>query len=207
MPVIIFVVTFSPLKIIAMPHYICTNPFIKLKEDYVAELYHSESPRFFSCVRRIDLKKEKPIFFEVGPSFGFVHITPGEDVQLYFIIIDDNLNRAPWLKLQKKLKEQAQFYIDQFSHQQYKDKKEKGSWSLLRDYNASTPGLKIIHLKAYDSFIVCHERGVCNFFDEEEVFDFLSDTLQYTDGQLEKGDLNIIEFAEKADVRPFSLSE
>jgi len=188
-----------------MPHYICNNPFVKLRQGYEAQMYHSDSPRYFSCVRSIDLKSGKPIVMEPGHNFGFMHITPEGEVQLFFILVDDNLNRAPWPKLQKKLHEQAQFYIDQFALQHYKGKDKKGSWSLLRDYNAVTPGLKIILLQQQDIYLVSHRAGICTCDTEDEVFDFLIDLLEYPEELLEQGDFNVINAQKKPELRPFSL--
>src|SRR5262245_54934252 len=124
-----------------MPHYICSNPFLGLKEGIEVLMYHSESPRYFSCIRRLDLTSSLPVVAELGPNFGVIHIAPDKQSRLYFIIVDDNLNRATAQKLQKKLQEQAQFYIDQYVYEHYKESEDKGSWLLLRDYNRFTPGL------------------------------------------------------------------
>jgi hypothetical protein len=100
-----------------MPHYLCHNPFLRLKEGIEALMYHSDSPRYFSCIRSLDLRDRMPIMHDIGPNFGFVHIAPDQQSKLYFIVVDDNLNKATSQKLQKKLHEQAQFFIDQFTHE------------------------------------------------------------------------------------------
>jgi hypothetical protein len=176
-----------------MPHYFCNNPFLRLNEGIETVMYHSDSPRYFSCIRSLDLKNKIPVQYDTGPNFGFIHIAPDQQARLFFIIVDDNINRASPQKLQKIMQQQAQFFIDQFINEHYKDVEDKGKWLLLRDYNSFTPGLKIIHFKAHDTFLVSCEGGLHGCATEEDVFDFLEDILEYPEEQVEKGSFNVID--------------
>jgi hypothetical protein len=176
-----------------MPHYFCNNPFLQLTEGIEAQMYHSDSPRYFSCVRSLDLKSKTPLLYDRGPNLGFIHITPDQQPRLFFIIVDDNINRASFQKLQKIMQQQAQFFIDQFINDHYKDHEDKGKWLLLRDYNSLTPGLKIIDVKAFDTFLVSCERGLYSCATEDAVFEFLEDILEYPEEQVEKGSFIIID--------------
>ncbi|HUQ65410.1 MAG TPA: hypothetical protein VM101_04615 [Flavitalea sp.] len=175
-----------------MPHYICSNPHIRLNEGIEAQMYHSDSPRYFSCVRSFDLHNKMPVQYDVGPNFGFIHIAPDEQTKLYFIVVDDNLNRASPQKLHKVMQEQAQFFIDQFIAEHYKESDDKGKWLLLRDYNSFTPGIKIIHFKMHNTFLVSCEKGLHGCATEDDMFEFLTDILEYPDEQVKKGSFNVI---------------
>jgi hypothetical protein len=176
-----------------MPHYFCNNPLLQLKEGIEVLMYHSDPPRYFSCIRSVDLKSKIPVQYDVGPNFGFIHITPDHQARLYFIVVDDNLNRASPQKLQKVMQQQAQFFIDQFINDHYKESEDKGKWLLLRDYNSFTPGLKIIHFKVHDTFLVSCEGGLHGCATEEAVFEFLEDILEYPEEHVEKGSFNVID--------------
>ncbi|WP_143709239.1 hypothetical protein [[Flexibacter] sp. ATCC 35208] len=176
-----------------MPHYICSNPFLRLNEGIETMMYHSDSPRYFSCIQSLDLNSRMPVMHETGLNLGFVHVTPDQQTRLYFIIVDDNLNKASLQKMQKVMQEQAQFFIDQFIAVKYKDSEDKGKWMLMRDYNSFTPGLKIIHFKIHDTFLVSCERGLHGCATEEEVFEFLTDILEYPEQHVGKGSFNLID--------------
>ncbi|WPQ63347.1 hypothetical protein SIO70_00525 [Chitinophaga sancti] len=176
-----------------MPHYICSNPFLQLSEGIETMMYHSDSPRYFSCVLSLDLKNRMPVMYETGPNLGIVHITPDQQTRLYFIVVDDNLNKSSTQKMQKTLRQQAQFFIDQFVAQHYNSSEDKGSWMWLRDYNSLTPGLQIIHFKAHNTFLVSCERGLHGCANEQEVSEFLTDILEYPENHIENGGFNIID--------------
>ncbi|WPV66340.1 hypothetical protein [Chitinophaga sp. LS1] len=176
-----------------MPHYICSNPFLRLNEGIETMMYHSDSPRYFSCIQSLDLNSRMPVIYETGLNLGFVHVTPDQQTRLYFIIVDDNLNKASLQKMQKVMQEQAQFFIDQFIAVKYKDNEDKSKWMLMRDYNSFTPGLKIIHFKIHDTFLVSCERGLYGCTTEEEVFEFLTDILEYPEQHVGKGSFNLID--------------
>jgi hypothetical protein len=107
--------------------------------------------------------------------------------------VDDNINRASGQRLQKVMQEQAQFFIDQFINDHYKESEDKGKWLLLRDYNSFTPGLKIIHFKEHDTFLVSSERGLYGCATEDGVFEFLEDILEYPEEHVENGSFNVID--------------
>ncbi|WP_179091407.1 hypothetical protein, partial [[Flexibacter] sp. ATCC 35208] len=166
---------------------------LTLNEGIETMMYHSDSPRYFSCIQSLDLNSRMPVLYETGFNLGFVHVTPDQQTRLYFIIVDDNLNKASPQKMQKVMQEQAQFFIDQFIAIKYKDSEDKGKWMLMRDYNSFTPGLKVIHFKIHDTFLVSCERGLHGCATEEEVFEFLTDILEYPEQQLAKGSFNVID--------------
>lgn len=134
-----------------------------------------------------------PVQYDTGPNLGFIHIAPDQQARLFFIIVDDNINRASFQKLQKVMQQQAQFFIDQFTNEHYKESEDKGKWSLLRDYNSFTPGLKIIFFKAHNTFLVSCEGGLHGCATEEEVFEFLEDILEYPEKQVAEGSFNVID--------------
>lgn len=156
-------------------------------------MYHSDSPRYFSCIRSLDLKSKIPVQYDRGLNLGFIHIAPNQQPRLFFIIVDDNINRASAQRLQKIMQEQAKFFIDQFTNDNYKESEDKGKWLLLRDYNSFTPGLKIIYFKAHNTYLVSCEGGLHGCATEEEVYEFLEDILEYPEEHVEKGSFNVID--------------
>lgn len=156
-------------------------------------MYHSDSPRYFSCVRTLDLKNKMPVLYDKGGNFGFYHIAPDQQVSFFFIIVDDNINRASFQKLQKVMQQQAECFIEQFITDHYKGIEDKGRWHILRDYNSYTPGLKIIHFKTHDTFLVSCEGGLHGCATEKEVFEFLVNILEYPEEQVKKGSFNIVD--------------
>lgn len=176
-----------------MPHYFCNNPSLRLKEGIETMMYHSDSPRYFSCIRSFDVENKMPVLYDTGPNFGFIHIAPDKRIRLFFIIVDDNINRASFQKLHKVMQQQAELFIDQFISDHYKDAEDKGKWLNLLDYNSYTPGLKIIQFKAHETFLVSSEGGLYSCATEEEMYEFLEDILEYPEKQIEEGSFNVID--------------
>jgi hypothetical protein len=171
---------------------LCHNPFTRLREGIDTLMYHSVSPRYLSYVLSIDMTSEYPLAMGIGINKGFLYLSATGDPEVYFIVVTDNTNKASAQKLSAVLQQQAQFYANHLNLPN-KGREKQGSWVLFTDYNDQTPGLQIIQIQPQKTFIVSHPRGVTNFPDEEDLFDFLTDALQYSEEVLSKGSYNIID--------------
>lgn len=172
--------------------YLCNNPFVRLKEGIEAQMYHDGSPRYFSYIRTVKVSSAYPMALDVGPNFGFISLSPDDQMKLYFIVISDNINRAPINKLKKNMQDQAQFYVDQLNHRDYLGQEKQSKWMLFKDYSILTPGLQVIEFKTQKTFMVSHPTGLTSYTKEDDLFDFLIDVLGYSQEQLSQGGCNVV---------------
>jgi hypothetical protein len=169
--------------------YVCHNPFLQFAEGYVGYICLATRPRFFAAVRIIDPSKEVSIAVG-GHNLGFVYQGPEQKSALMFLIVNQYIDRPKNLKLDKLLKEAAQFYARYLGLEQ--SSKGKSGYALFDDYNALTPEMQIFHLPAQNKYLLSYPLGLKSFDTDDELFDYLEVQLQYRDVQLAEGKVNVI---------------
>lgn len=153
-------------------------------------IHHSVNPRYLSYVLQVDIKSLFPMVIEMGLNIGFSYKYKGE-VKVCFLVIKENIDKTSADILSLILYQQVQFYVNYLIENQKIDM--QSGWTLFKDYNCLTPGLKIIEFRPQRTFIVSHNHGVSCFMDKTDLFDFLINGLMYSEELIDEGAYNIIE--------------
>ncbi len=165
--------------------FLCINPLSVPPEGVTGYIYHYDKPRFFASIQSIDHESEMKELHAAGPNIVFLYERGDGLKQLVLLVIDQKIDRATD-KLDAALKQAAGWYAGCLARQDA-DTYSKSKWSLLMDYNKLTPQLKIIELTRFNKYLVSHPEGIFSFDNTDTMDNFLNQTLEYTDEQLEEG--------------------
>lgn len=118
---------------------------------------------------------------------GFLFKPSEGAFDLYFIILDRCFDKVKNETLNDALKQAIKFYCTTLDQ----GKKEKGGYVLFKDYNRLTSDIQIIHLPKPNIHLLSFTEGIMSFDDEEDVFRFLIESMNFTELALEQGEKNI----------------
>lgn len=171
--------------------------FILIKEPLKTEgtkagtiIQHSVNPLYTSYVLPVDISSQFPLVIEIGINMGFSYMDKGK-INVCFMVIKKNTDKASLEVLSPLLYQQALFYIDYLN--EGRSLEDQNSWMPFRDYNRLTPGLRIIEFRPQRTFIVSHPLGISSFMNKPDLFGFLMDGLRYPLELILEGDYNVIE--------------
>jgi hypothetical protein len=167
--------------------FLCTNPLCLNPENVESYIYHAVSPRFFAYIRKVDTTASNSLVAAKGRNKGFLYRPSNGTFNLYFIIIDRCFDKVKDETLNDALKQAIKFYCTTLEQ----GRKDKGGYLLFRDYNRLTRDVQIIYLPKPNIHLLSFNEGIMNFDDEEDVFRFLIESMNYNEVALERGDKNI----------------
>ena len=99
--------------------------------------------------------------------------------QMYVIILTDIIDRATTTKLSQTLQRAVGWYVTCINEEDEKIYAKEGLWTLLSDYNSLMQGVKLLHIKKANTFLLCYPAGVRTFDNREAVNTFLNKSLNY----------------------------
>ena len=126
----------------------------------------------------IDADKHAEINYD-GLNFLFRYVRGEGYEQMYLLMLTDNIDRTTTTKLSQTLQQAAAWYVTCVSEEDKKIYGKKSLWTLLEDYNTLMPGVKLLHIKKPNAFLLCYPAGVRTFASREAVNTFLNKSLNY----------------------------
>ena len=168
--------------------FLCINPLSVPPDGITGYIFHYDIPRFFASIQSIDHDAEFKDIHATGGNIIFQYKRGDGLQQLIILTIDLTLGRVSD-KLDAALKQAAGWYAACLARQDAITY-SKSSWSLLMDYNKLTPRLQIIELTSFNKYLVSHPEGIFTFDNTDTMDNFLTQTMEYTDEQLEEGHHN-----------------
>ena len=168
--------------------FLCINPLSVPPDGITGYIFHYDAPRFFASIQSIDHDADFKDIHATTPNIIFQYKRGDGLQQLIILTIDLTLSRVSD-KLGAALKQAAGWYAACLARQDVVTYSKSG-WSLLMDYNRLTPRLQIIELTDYNKYLVSHAEGIFTFDNTDTMDNFLTQTMEYTDEQLEEGHHN-----------------
>ena len=168
-------------------YFLCEAPFARYPEVVKTQVYHDASPKFFGSILAINSANPESISYS-GINMPFYYQPPTGGMSLYIILLGASFPRlSP--KLEDALKTCALWYATVLERSS-PDKRQYVEWGVFTPYNLLTPHLYIIEFDGQDTSVVSYPGGIKTFTDKREMDGFLSETLKYSDAQLETGSVN-----------------
>ena len=174
-------------------YFLCDNPLYEYGGGVVSHhIYREGKPRFFAALLLIDGLSECKIN-STGLNFPFRYIRGDGLQQVCVLTMLDIIDRSTTTKLSQFLQDAAHFYVSSMNVKDQKLYGEKSSWMLLTPYNDSMPEVTILKVSAADCFVLFYPAGVSTFKTHEEVDEYLSKKLNYSDELMENVRINVLQ--------------
>ena len=169
--------------------FLCNNPLLVFSEGMTGYVFHAGKPRFLAAFFTIDPVKR---FFELdygGHNLLFVYTRADGDMQLFLLIVKQNIDRAI-AKLDQALEQAAAWHVTCLNAVDQKKYGGQSRFNFLADYNVLTPGLKVLELPEIKKYVLSYPEGIKPFGNREAMDKFMV-SLGYNDLQLETGFQNV----------------
>jgi len=144
-------------------------------------------PRFFAVVERI--RQDVPVskISYKGANVIFSYGLNGEPAQDYLLAVNDNIDNAPYTKLNKVLIKAAEWFV---RVKGLEAKAKRVEYCFLHDYTPVVPALQLVRYEQSAEFLLSFGAGVKGFKTLPEVEAFMTEELKLPENVV-KGDVVI----------------
>lgn len=136
---------------------LCHDPLGRIPEGRLGYIYHYKSPKFLATIIEIDYSKAlSPSIFERGQNILFSYY-PGEGLERIFdiMVVDGGGGDRNFKKIQYLLTKAAEWYASCLNQEDMmKAFGKQSTWSPMRDYSPLTPDLQVLHIQAFDQYLL-----------------------------------------------------